>query len=268
MTKNKRKPVIGVTGPDKGGFVAWIFTWLAVWRAGGIARRIRPNMWRKIPVLDGLILGGGADISPELYGAEDLKRLKELSEEKPRRSWIRFVFFFVSFGISLARNIFSLGHNAKPDPERDRIEKELLEIALRENLPVLGICRGAQFINVHFGGTLHQDITEFYNETPKADTIYPRKDIILEPESSLAAILETTRTKVNSLHNQAAAKPGDGVWYVAKEPNGVVQAIELKNNPYVIGLQWHPEYLPQIDSQQRLFRVLVRIAKETREKKG
>jgi len=172
------------------------------------------------------------------------------------------LFFFVSFGITLIRRLFSLGHMAGPDPDRDRLEKKLLTEALERDFPVLGICRGAQFINVHLGGTLHQDIREFYNETPKADTIYPRKLINIKPGSSLQGIIGSEEAKVNSLHNQAADKPGKGVDFVAHEPNGVVQALEIVENEFVIGIQWHPEYLPQIASQQRLFRVLVALSAE------
>ncbi|MCH8558435.1 MAG: type 1 glutamine amidotransferase [Balneolia bacterium] len=258
----KKKPVIGVTGPDKGGFIAWFFTAIAVRRAGGKPRRLRPEMKRKIPVLDGLIIGGGADVSPELYGSEEIEKLRELSREKKGRRWLRFIFFFVSFGITLVRKLFSLGHLAGPDPKRDELEKKLLTNALERGIPVLGICRGAQFINVHLGGTLHQDISAFYNETPKAETIYPRKEIIITKGTSLHQIVGSDKAKVNSLHNQAVDKPGDGVVLAASEPNGVVQAIEILEHPFVIGIQWHPEYLPQIESQQNLFREMVRLAGE------
>lgn len=88
-----RKPVIGVTGPDKGGLVAWLFAALAIRRAGGKPRRLRPGMWREMPELDGLVIGGGADVSPELYGAEELQNLRDLSEEN-KKKWTRFLFFF------------------------------------------------------------------------------------------------------------------------------------------------------------------------------
>lgn len=255
-----RKPVIGVTGPDKGGLVAWVFAALAIRRAGGKPRRLRPGMWREMPELDGLVIGGGADVSPELYGAEELQNLRDLSEEN-KKTWTRFLFFFVSFGITLVRKLFSLGHTAGPDPARDALEKKLLTEALEHGKPVLGICRGAQFINVHLGGTLHQDISDFYNETPKADTIYPRKTVEIAQGSLLHRIIGSTEARVNSLHNQAVDKAGEGVSVTAREPNGVVQGIEVPEKSFVIGIQWHPEYLPQIPSQQRLFRRLVEEAR-------
>jgi len=256
----RSKPVIGITGPDKGGFIAWVFTALAVRRAGGKPRRIRPKMWRDMPILDGLIIGGGADVSPELYGAEELEELKELSKRNKGRRWKRFLFFFVSLFITVFRKLFSLGHLAGPDPKRDELEKKLLIHALQNDLPILGICRGAQFINVHLGGTLHQDISVYYNETPKADTIYPKKSILIKEGSSLHKIIGSAEARVNSLHNQAVDRPGKGVALVAHEPNGVVQALEIEDCEFVIGIQWHPEYLPQIESQQQLFRAMVEIA--------
>jgi putative glutamine amidotransferase len=255
------RPLVGITGPDKGGFIAWFFTAIAVLRAGGWPRRLRPSMKREIPGLDALIIGGGADVSPELYGGEEIEKLRELSREKKGRRWLRFIFFFVSFGITLIRKLFSLGHTAGPDSRRDELEEKLLTQALERGIPVLGICRGAQFINVQLGGTLHQDISFYYHETPKAETIYPRKEIIIEEGSSLREIIGSERAKVNSLHNQAVDRPGEGVALVAREPNGVVQAIEIREHPFVIGIQWHPEYLPQIESQQNLFREMVKLAK-------
>ncbi|AXJ00625.1 putative glutamine amidotransferase [Cyclonatronum proteinivorum] len=265
MGRRKRsRPLIGVTGPDKGGLVAWVFTAIAVWRAGGWPKRIHPGMRGGLPEIEGLVIGGGADVSPELYGAEELQNLKDLSEEKTKR-WTRFLFFFVSFGITLVRKLFSLGHTAGPDPARDALENKLLTEALVSDRPVLGICRGAQFINVHLGGTLYQDISDFYNETPKADTIYPRKTVEITKGSRLHRIIGSTQARVNSLHNQAVDKPGEGVELTAREPNGVVQGIEVPDRRFVIGIQWHPEYLPQIASQQRLFGKLVEEAGDVSE---
>lgn len=220
-------------------------------------------MWRDIPELQGLIISGGADVSPELYGADELENLRALSRKKDKKRWLRFLFFFVSFGITLFRKLFSLGHTAGPDAQRDELEKHLLDYALERQIPVLGICRGMQFINVHLGGTLHQDISPFYNETPKADTIYPRKRIHIEPDSRLSRILGHTSARVNSLHNQSVNLPGKDVALVARESNGVVQALELTTAAFVMGIQWHPEYLPQIETQQRLFRELIKAAART-----
>jgi len=254
----KKKPNIAVTGPDKGGFPAWIFTWLAVRRAGGKPIRVRPSQINKIPDFDGLIIGGGADVNPELYDGDPISDIQNLNKsEKIKSGFRRFLHIMVSIFITLIRNVFSLGYTDPVDVNRDELEQKMLQRALDNNKPILGICRGAQLINVHFGGDLHQAIGEFYNEIPKIDTIYPKKEIIIEPDSALRNILGDEKAMVNSLHNQAVNKTGKGIRIVAKEKTGVAQAIEHTEYSFVIGIQWHPEYLPQISAQQQLFRHLI-----------
>lgn len=259
----RRKPLIAVTGPDKGGLTAWVFTWVAVKRAGGKPVRITPSKAKQLPDFDGLIIGGGADINPELYDAEPLKDLKDLAtKEKSITGFRRFLHLTVGIFIVAFRKIFSLGHTAPIDSDRDELEKKILKKAIDTNKPVLGICRGMQFINVHFGGRLHQQITEFYGEIPKVDTIYPKKEINIEPDSKLAEILGTQTARVNSLHNQAVNEPGEHILISAKEKTDVIQALEHTERPFIIGIQWHPEYLPQVKLQQRLFKRLVNVASE------
>lgn len=257
------KPLIAVTGPDKGGLTAWIFTWLAVKRAGGKPLRISPSKAKELPDFDGLIIGGGADINPELYDAEPLKEIKDLAtKEKNITGFRRFLNITVGIFIVFFRKVFSLGHTAPIDSDRDKLEKKILIEAIKNNKPVLGICRGMQFINVHFGGRLHQQIAEFYGEIPKVDTIYPKKRIYLEPHSKLAEIFGTEILRVNSLHNQAVSQAGKDILISAEEKTGIIQAIEHTELPFIIGIQWHPEYLPQVKLQQRLFKRLVNVASE------
>ena len=122
---------------------------------------------------------------------------------------------------------------------------------------MLGICRGAQLLNVYFGGSLYQNLKEFYIETPQVRTILPKKRIRIASDSKLADILQTTLCRVNALHKQAIKKTGDDIRVSAREPNDVVQAIEHTKLPFVLGVQWHPEYLPHIRAQRSLFRSLV-----------
>lgn len=264
MTK---KPVLAVTGPDQGGTMAWFFTRIAVWRAGGKALRVKPSTFDPLQKFDGLILGGGADISPELYAMDELRDACKIAKsEKNTLGWIRFPFLLVSLVITLFRNLFSLDYSTAFDRQRDGMEQKILEMAVKNNLPVLGICRGAQFINVQFNGSLYPDITQFYEETPKVNTIFPRKYIEIKPESKLAKILQKTRIKVNSLHNQAVHTQGDYIRIVATEQiTGIAQAIESVRHRFVIGIQWHPEYLPQIPEQQNLFKELIGQASVTAE---
>lgn len=259
-----RKPRILVTGPDHGGFIAWAFTRLAVRRAGGRPIRIHPSRHGHIPHFDALIIGGGADVDPALYGGVTLEQLREATRDSSQHS--RTAALFWGLIIFFSRKLFSLGHRAGVDQARDTLERQLLRQALDQSLPILGICRGAQLLNVLRGGDLHQSITPFYTETPKADTVLPRKTVLLEPDSHLALILGPGEARVNSLHNQAIRQPGEGVRPVARERNGIIQAIELRDYPFALGLQWHPEYLPQSRRQQRLFRALVQAAHTTTSK--
>ena len=115
-------------------------------------------------------------------------------------------------------------------------------------------------INVAMGGTLHQRLTHFYQETPNIRSLLPRKTIQVEPNSRLAQILGGATCRVNALHDQAVDLLGKAVRAVAREPNGVIQAVELASKPFVLGIQWHPEYLPHHRRQQRLFEKLVDLA--------
>lgn len=260
---SERKPIIGVTGPARGGTAAWIFTKLAVLRNGGKAIRITPESLPRSLQFDGLILGGGADISPERYGqqrrAADGKNRSRLPQH-----WgiIRRIFSIVLYPILfMVRKLFSV-RGSSISPERDEMEFNLLKQALRENKPVLGICRGSQLINIQMGGSLHQDLTGFYGEIPKIHSVRPRKKVFVEKGSRLYEIVRKSELWVNALHFQAVDEPGGKIKVVAREKSGVIQAIEYPEHPYVIGVQWHPEYLPQVKAQNHIFKELVRISGE------
>lgn len=253
------RPNIGVTGPVRGGTAAWLFTRFAVWLQGGKAIRITPERPLQDPQkLDGLVLGGGADIDPRQYG-----RLMQEGRETDTPDVSRFglvvnrifALFFYPI-LFLARKLFA-AHSPSVDRSRDKMELTLLENAIADRLPVLGICRGAQLINVKLGGTLHQDIRGFYGEIPHINSVWPRKEIVIDSESRLAGILESSRIVVNALHRQAVETLGEPLEAVAREENGIIQAIELPDYPYLIGVQWHPEYMPQFRSQRRIFEALI-----------
>jgi len=113
-------------------------------------------------------------------------------------------------------------------------------------------------MNVALGGTLHQDIGHFYSEgTSNVRSILPRKRIEIAPQSCLRRTLQTTSCTVNALHDQSIKDAGEQVTVSARESTGVVQAIECKGHRYFIGVQWHPEYMPQSRIQLRLFQALV-----------
>ncbi|MDI6402323.1 gamma-glutamyl-gamma-aminobutyrate hydrolase family protein [Balneolaceae bacterium ANBcel3] len=259
----KHKPVIFVTGPDKGGYTAWIATKIAVFRAGGKAVRMTPSRYPHSSTSaepDGLIIGGGADIDPGRYEdlITDLKNIRYQKEEKESILQRIGAFLFAPL-IMIFRKLLSTSTSTS-DTARDHLEWELLEKAVKKSIPVLGICRGAQVINVFFGGTLYQDLANYYKERPRISTVLPRKKIRLEDKSRIYTIFNQKSIVVNSLHNQAVEKTGRSVVVSGAEENGVVQAIEYTEAPFIIGVQWHPEYLPQSKLQMQLFRTLIREA--------
>lgn len=260
----QRKPCVLVTGPDRGGYIAWFFTRLAVRRAGGRAIRARPARASRMVPFDALIVGGGADVDPKLYGGVTMEALREATRLERRRS--RWAVVFWGLAIFFSRKLFSLGHRAGVDEGRDVMEKRLIGEALQKRIPILGICRGAQLMNVVTGGDLHQSINDFYVESPKVDTVFPRKPVFFEEESLLARILGGGGARVNSLHNQAVNRLGEDVRVVAREKNGIAQGIEVSGHPFALGIQWHPEYMPQSHRQQRLFRALIGAALEKRKR--
>lgn len=273
MSEGPRRPLIGVTGPDEGGAAAWWLTRFALWRAGGRARRITPRRTHSgdtqealggLGGLDGLVLGGGADVDPALYGRESPSMAEALRPEgsnrrKRLRRWIGRLVAVLTLGL---RKLVARKRSAPSrDPARDTLELRLLRQAVATGKPVLGICRGAQLLNVHFGGTLHRDLEGFYEETPQVWTVRPRKRVEIEPGTLLAHVLGTQCCRVNSLHRQAVEQPAGALRVSAREPNGVVQAVEHPDRPFLVGVQWHPEYLPQVRRQLRLFERLVEAAR-------
>jgi putative glutamine amidotransferase len=131
-----------------------------------------------------------------------------------------------------------------PDPRRDAREWFLLEAALARRVPVLGVCRGMQVVNVFLGGTLVVDLP---SDRP-SDVVhgtsdrFVRHDVVLEPGSLLHAGAAPVARTVNSWHHQAVDRPGRGVRVIARAADGVVEAIEGTDaDRFVLGVQWHPE---------------------------
>ena len=165
----------------------------------------------------GLLLTGGGDVDPSLYGET------RSPETEP------------------------------PDPERDAVEAALIDEALARDLPVLGICRGMQLLNVHLGGSLVQHLStaeRHVRRTP--DRSLPAHRVAIEPGSMLASIAGCDTWQVNSRHHQAVARLASGFRVSASDPeDGTVEAIELPSRRYVLAVQWHPENQAPNDSAQR-----------------
>ncbi len=211
----------------RGGWRSFLAIRFALWRAGAKAVRITADRPRAIDSLDGLVAGGGDDISATLYGGE-------------------------------------LMPDVRIDPKRDALEMQLIRSAVSDRVPVLGICRGSQMINITFGGTLHVDIQTVFKDAPRLRTVLPRKTITVSQGSLLASVLGRDRCKVNALHHQSVKDLAPGLRISARDEFDIVQAIETDAGPPVLGVQWHPELMPFTPRQKRLFAWLVRQADERR----
>lgn len=256
------KPVIGVTGPDAGGTAAWIFTKMAVRIAGGKAKRITPSAPVEISLLDGIIFGGGADVAPELYGESKQEAILEDRQKwkKLKKNIINIITLPLYPSLYLIRKLFSAKTSLHIKDGRDALEYYLMEQAIQRKIPILGICRGAQLLNVYFGGSLYQNVKEFYKELPEIRSVLPKKNIFIKENSKLYAILQTNRCNVNALHKQAINKLGKDIESVAQEQNSIIQAIEHKLLPFAIGVQWHPEYMPQDKKQKAIFKSMIQAS--------
>jgi putative glutamine amidotransferase len=155
-----------------------------------------PATQPRLETCRGLVLAGGSDIEPSRYGQPNL----------------------------CAKN---------PDPERDGMELRLIGEAIEAGIPIFGICRGAQMLNVAFGGTLLQDIGASHTGR--------RHAVTFEPGSKLAAIAQPET--VNSRHHQAIDRLGAGLRVTVRGEDGVVEGIEAVGHPFVLAVQWHPEDL-------------------------
>ena len=264
---HRHRPTIGVTGPDKGGSAAWYFTALSVLLAGGRPVRITPSRPRTADGLQGLVIGGGADVDPSTYEQthvidEYLQNTLREPQQTTLHRLKRFVRWLYYPAIFFMRKLLSKKITFGLDKARDHLELQLLDQAVKKNLPVMGICRGAQLMNVYFRGTLYQNLDPFYVEEPNPESIFPVKKVYLKSGSKLEQVLGTHQLLVNALHNQAVKEPGKNIEIVAQEKNQVVQGIEHSAQDFMIGLQWHPEFLPQSRIHRRLFDALVQKARE------
>ena len=165
--------------------------------------------------LDGVLLSGGDDVDPRLYGS----------------------------GPGPSQGSF--------EPARDRFEAELVDGVMEAGMPVLGICRGIQLINVALGGTLVGHLAPDAGEGHSCFA-YPRAErthaISIIPGTVLASLYGESAV-VNSFHHQAVDRPGDGLIVSALAPDGVVEAIEHRVLP-IIGVQWHPEMLTEVEHEK------------------
>jgi putative glutamine amidotransferase len=223
------KPVIGITRCSRiDDYVA------SVAQAGGdpLVLETSDDPAAALDRIDGLLLTGGADVDPALYG------------DAPHPT-------------------------TDIDAERDRLEVPLSQGALVRDLPVLAICRGVQVLNVAAGGSLIQDIPSDIDTTldhtvnePKSAIAHP---VQVTPGSRLAAALATdahvTSCGVNSRHHQAVRTVAPSFVVSAVSPDGIVEAIERPASTFCLGVQWHPENFHRTGEFAPLFDAFVRAAR-------
>lgn len=205
----------------------------AVRRAGGLPWLLPPGEPRWSEFLDGidaLILPGGGDIDPALYGG-------------------------VEHAAIYGRN-----------RARDESEIALVRAAIERGKPTLCICRGCQVLNVALGGTLVEHLPDLvgtrvpHRGSAPGEAVPHEVDIVAG--SRLATILGTVRAETSSSHHQAIRSVGAGLEVVARAPDGTVEAVEMRAHPFLVAVQWHPEHTAGEDPvQQRLFDALVRAVR-------
>jgi putative glutamine amidotransferase len=227
-----RTPVIGVTRCSRlDDYIA------SVEQTGARARvlEVTESPRKVVREIDGVLLTGGGDVDPVFYG----------EERHPET------------------------HDAEPG--RDEFELDLARRAMEEDLPLLAICRGAQVLNVAAGGTLVQDIPSHVATELSHSVAEPRNaechEISIEPGTQLAHALGRSvqgacSCRVNSRHHQSVGRPGKGLTVCATATDGIVEAIELPDARFCIGVQWHPENFWQTGEFRSLFDEFVRAASE------
>ncbi len=239
-----RRPTIGITtyGPSVPGDSELLHFSLpthyvdAVVAAGGTPVLLGASALPAedaLAILDGLIIAGGGDISPDVYGGRAHETIYMVN------------------------------------PARDSFELGLMRAALeRSDLPTLGICRGMQIMNIALGGDLTPHLPDVYGEKvahrlpPRVPTTH---SVRIERGGAFGEIFTDAEVLVCSWHHQAVRELGRGLRVAAHAPDGVVEAVELEGHPFALGVQWHPELQAAEDPRQkRVFQALVERARARR----
>ena len=177
--------------------------------------------------LDGLMLCGGRDIDPSRYGQSPHEQAEE------------------------------------PDKLRDSLEEQLLSAAIDADVPFLGICRGAQMLNINRGGTLIQHLPDVVgdNRYQKGNAEFTPADVEVDKSSILGSLVGEKVSNAALYHHQAIDDLGKGLKITAKSEDGIVEAVELADHPFGVAVQWHPE---QTLDDLRIFEGLIEAARKYR----
>lgn len=181
--------------------------------------------------LDGILFSGGGDIAPVRFGGEPHPRIADV------------------------------------DAPRDELELALLQRAVADGKPFLGICRGFQLVNVGLGGTLYthlpdQFVGALHHDNPgdkRHDLVH---EVELERQSRLGEIVETVHLAVNSHHHQGLKDLAPGLRATGHTKDGLIESVELGDHPFGLAVQWHPEWLTDMDSTRKLFHRFVQASAE------
>lgn len=226
------RPRIGITtyaraGADRPSFSVPVTYVEAVAAAGGVPVLLPPlaDIDAVLDGVDGLIFPGGGDVEPVHYGGDH--------------------------------------HDENYDVcrERDGFELRLVRAVLaRERFPVLAICRGMQVLNVALGGTLIAHLPDVYGDAiphraPELKSV--EHDVAIDRASRIAAAHGVVEMAVPSIHHQAVGRPGSDLAVTARSADGVIEAIEVRSHPFVLGVQWHPELSAPESAARRIFHELV-----------
>jgi putative glutamine amidotransferase len=237
------KPIIGIASDvqhvegKRDRAFAYLTYVEALRRSGAIPVVIPPQPENADAIaesLDGIVLAGGFDCDPELYGEEPHPSVEPM------------------------------------DRRRQDNDLALARVARDRGIPTLGICLGLQMMNVAAGGTLVQDI-DSQVETDIRHASIPedraRHDVIVQEGTYLAGFVPGVELNVNSSHHQAIDKVGEGLRVTAHAPDGIVEGVEDPRHPFYLGVQWHPEDMSGEGSAQSLFGAFVAAARKYAEEK-
>lgn len=236
-----RKPLIGLTPAHdmESGDVKARPTYMRALKAAGAIPVVMPldaseeDLKQLSQDLDGFLFTGGPDVHPFLFGEE------------------------------------TQAHCGNVSPARDQMEISLLPMIMEFQKPILGICRGIQVLNIALGGNIWQDIpSQVTQDFPLAHSQpfsydMPCHTVVLTEGSLLAQISESSSIKVNSMHHQAVKDLAPGLIASAYSTDYLIEALEMPDYPFFIGVQWHPEYLWEKNKEAfRLFQTFVKACKE------
>lgn len=228
MAISEEKPelpglTIGISGPARRSLAHRLISF-ALWLHGARTHYIRPGSRVDVSLLDGLVLSGGTHVHPSRFGQQS-----EVT--------------------------------ARYDEVRDETDYRLLSHAEQLAIPVLGICRGAQLINVFRGGSLCQNVTPLRVNTRHRPLLLPLQTVRLVRNTRLGRLMHSPVIGANRIHSQAIKQLGRNLRVVALDNDLFVQAIENTRGQWLMGIQWHPEYLLYHGGHRRIFSHFVHAAR-------